>query len=279
MIRASMRSKAFGLLAVTFATGLVAAQTPAFEVASIKPQPNIVTGVRSSEAGTRFYRPTTTVRQLILFAYDLAVFRLVGGPEWIDSARWTVDARTSAPATRDEMRLMVRDLLRDRFQLAAHVETREQSAYELHLARPDGRLGPQLRPAAECPPPGTREPPTRSARPPGPPPCGGGLFIGAGYLSTGMRDVPISALVTHLENALRRAVTDKTGLTGLWAFELMYASETAIPLPRGLAALARLPNPPALDGAIQEQLGLKLESSRGPVDTLVIDSVSMPTPD
>jgi len=271
-----MQARRLVLLAALAAVTRVAAQTPAFEVASIKPQPNIVTGVRSSESGTRFFRPATTVRQLILFAYDVAVFRVVGGPDWIDSERWTVDARTSAPATTGEMRLMVRDLLRERFKLATRIDTQEQPTYDLHPARSDGQLGPNIRRPEQCPPPGAERTIPRQT---GAPHCSSGMFIGSGYVSMGMRDVPISALATHLENALRRAVIDRSGLTGRWAFELMYAAETSIPPPPSLAALARLPNPPALAGALQEQLGLKIESSRGPVDMLVIDAVERPSAD
>jgi uncharacterized protein (TIGR03435 family) len=263
-------------LVVVLTTAIVTAQNPAFEVTSVKPQTELQRGV--SHSGVRYHEPSTTLRRVIEFGYNLPSVRVVGGPAWIQSDLWAIDARASAPTGTDEMRVMVRQLLADRFKLTARFETRELPIYELHLAREDGKLGPNARPAADCELVGERS--TQTLRAAGVRVCGAGnTRLGAGFVRADFRGIPVSALATHLETALQRVVTDRTDVNGPLDIEWTYASETGLPLPESLAVLAKQPDAPPLFTALREQLGLKLEASRGPVDVLVIDSVERPAPD
>jgi uncharacterized protein (TIGR03435 family) len=183
---------------------------------------------------------------------------------------------------------MVRALLADRFKLVAHIETREQPAFDLVLARSDGRLGPGLKPseidcearaaaqrtaaeaarAAGAPPP---PPPTLSA-PGSVPPCGmrssGNLIEGA---------FTMASLASIVRTMAGRFVVDKTGLKGYYHLKLeassLFVGPSPDPVPRGPD------EPPSIFVALPEQLGLKLESSRAPVEVLVIDRIEPPTPD
>jgi uncharacterized protein (TIGR03435 family) len=193
---------------------------------------------------------------------------------------------------------MLLNLLKDRFQLATHVETRELAIFNLVIARTDGRLGPDLkRTPAECvatieeriaaakaaagrggPPP---LPPLGD--PNGPPPCGFqrmGPGIAAGSGRT------MADLIPVLADLVSRPVSDKTALTGMYDFSLKFAPESAgapgILKLLGLGAFpppAVDPNAPSLIAALQEQLGLKLEAARGPVEVVVIDRFERPTLD
>src|SRR5687767_1771949 len=121
---------------------------PAFEVATIRPQtgPRPPRGVSSPD---RFTNPDTTLRNLIEYAYELTDAQVVGGPEWMASRRFAVDAKAAGTPSRAEMRLLVRALIAQRFNLKTHTETRELPVYLLERVRPDGPLGPALR-VSEC---------------------------------------------------------------------------------------------------------------------------------
>jgi len=273
-----MHSTAVVLFAVASAAAVVAAQKMAFEVASVKPQTRIQIGVPQMHYGTRFREPNQTVQGVIEFAYNLSSVRIVGGPRWIRSDLWTIDARTSAAVDVDEMRLMVRQLLAERFRLNARFETRELPIYEMRLARQDGALGPNAKPAANCEPIGTRS--REELRVVGTKACGlSALVGGAGFARVAFRGAPLSALGEHLESALKRVVRDRTGLNIKLDLELTYASETGLPPPESLSAVALLPEAPPLSTALREQLGLRLETASGPVEVLVIESVERPMPD
>jgi len=260
------------------ATGFAAGQEPAFEVVSVKPQTGPrFGGVRSA---SRFYEPSVFLRYLVEFAYDLPPFRVLGGPDWVDRDRWVVDARTAAPVPADEMRLMVRRLLRDRFGLRAHLESHEQPIYELHLAREDGKLGPGLRPArgADNAFP-TGKTTTAATQPVGMTAGTVSPSAGGGSVTVTFRAAPLSALAAHLERVLKRVVSDETGLTGMFDLELMYFYEGVVLSRPSLGQLAKEKESPVLFTALREQLGLKLEPSRGAADVLVIDSVERPNAD
>jgi uncharacterized protein (TIGR03435 family) len=128
---------------------VVLAQAPAapgFEVASVKPN---TSGARASSThtlpGGRVTATNVTVRQLILGAYGLRGLQLTGGPSWIDSDRFDIDARAPENTPPEQVFPLVRALLADRFKLVVHTETREQPIYALVLARADKKLGPQLK--------------------------------------------------------------------------------------------------------------------------------------
>jgi uncharacterized protein (TIGR03435 family) len=166
---------------------------------------------------------------------------------------------------------MLRGLLADRFQLVTRTETREQPVYLLLLARPDGRLGPQLkRSPIPCGSPGTAAVPGQSAS------CGvdGSVNGGVGTITTW--GTPMDNIAAAIANyAVNRAVINRTGLEGGFdVVGLRFAPEGF-----GLAAANRPDDAPSIFTALQEQLGLKLETAKSPVPFVVIDSVHAPTAD
>jgi uncharacterized protein (TIGR03435 family) len=249
------------------------AQTPiptsadvAFEVASIKPNKSGGTNSSTSGRAGSFTASNVLARQLIVYAYRLRLFQLAGGPEWINSERFDILARAPENAKTDNPG-MTRALLRDRFKLEVHTETRQEQVYALVLARADGTLGPQLKPSTQdCAAP----------QPGAPSPCGinsssndtVGRMTGTGQ--------PIENLVNALGSfGLSRMVLDRTGLKGSFDFELRWTPDNL----RSAPATAQANDAPSIFAALQEQLGLRLESQRGPVEFLVIDRIERPTPD
>ena len=190
-----------------------------------------------------------------------------------------VSARAAAPARGPAMRALVRRMLEDRFALKAHLETRELPTYELIMVRSDKRLGPKIKPATvDCTPflSGQR-PMQESPREPnsGLPLCSVGASMGGGLLTPRLNGQPLTGLIRNLEASLQRRVVDKTGLQGNYDIELTYVDERLLSQVPGAERPADSAGA-SLFTALQEQLGMKLESARGPVEVLVIDSVSEP---
>lgn len=241
---------------------------PAFEIASVKQNASGLPGSRTSSRDNSFVATNTVARFLIILAFNVKDFQLTGGPSWITSERFDVNART--PDGVKYSREMLRRLLEERFKLVTHTETREQPIYALVVARADGRLGPQLKPTtADCTP-------TRDANATAPPAtrCGFNTSIGDAAGKMVAVGQPLEGLAAALGNfELGRQVVDKTGLTGKYDFELQWSSDS---LRTGADTTA---NAPGIITALQEQLGLKLESTRGPVESVVIDAIEHPTPD
>jgi len=224
---------------------------PAFEVTSVKA--NTSGALPVGGPGDRFshgqlHTTNVPLRLLIRQAFQLPQDdELVGGPSWLDTDRWDIAGKTESPSA--AMLPMVRSLLRDRFKLETHFEQRELPVYALVLARTDAGLGPTIRLTTE--PPNFRE--------------------GIGTL-TGR--APINVLVSMLAFATQRYVVDRTGLHGTYEMNLHW-------LPANLPASVTpdVPDSPSIFTAVQEQLGLKLEPTRAPVDVLVIDKVEKPAAD
>ena len=261
------------------------AQVPAFEVASVRPNAtgSTAASIRPAPNG-RFTATNATLRSLILRAYNLHGSQLLGAPEWADTERYDIDARVeSAPAEGPEALMpMLRTLLAERFMLRAHTETRELPAYVLVPARKDQRLGPQIRPTeADCSQATVlTESQIAAAARDGWPPCGMVFVVS---FTTGGADGVVkirfrrSAVRMHdfaptLQGAVDRPVLDRTGLEGRYDIEYSYA-----PRPNADTTIAASQNVPFLGAALEEQLGLKLESQRTQVPVLVIDSVERPT--
>lgn len=246
---------------------------PAFEVATVKPQtdPRPPRGISSPD---RFINPDTTLRSLIEYAYELTEAQIVGGPEWIASRRFAVDAKAAGTPSRAEMRLLVRALLAQRFNLETHTETRELPVYILERVRPTGPLGPALRvtPTSECAAPNVSLGPRRE--PGSPPPCG---VVSASQVRISARGVAMSQFARNVMDmggmtGVDRIVIDRTGLDGYYSFELSYR-------PTETAQLAGGADNPSLFDALREQLGLKLTPTRALVSILIVDSATLPTPD
>jgi uncharacterized protein (TIGR03435 family) len=250
----------------------------AFEVASIKPSvPDF--GLRRPPSPDRFIRQKITLSQLLVYAYDVSAFQVEGGDEWTRTSRFDVEAKAAERPSADQMRTMVKRLLAERFRLRLHSETKELPRYKLLKARADGRLGDRLRPsnldcAATTSAPDYKLPSGLLAGGEVPP-CIVMLRVnGSGTPTITMRGTSISRLARVLEDRAGRIIIDKTGLGGAYdvdfEWELPSRSGPPTTLPRESLSLFTV---------LEEQLGLKLESERGPVDVLVIDHVERPTPD
>jgi uncharacterized protein (TIGR03435 family) len=264
-----------------------------FEVASVKPNKTAPPPSRIAlQPGGRITVVNMPLRALIRFAFQVQEFQIVGGPDWIASDRFDINAKAEndiAPSPIGEIgagQLMMRSLLADRFKLSVHQEKREIPIYTLTLARTDGRLGPQLQHStmdcaalmAAARGRGGPGPVGRGLSPNERPQCG--MRMTPGVLSGG--GFPVSQLATTLSQFVQRAVVDKTGLTGDFDLDLKWTPEQmpAFTPPPGAPPLPPIdPNGPSIFTAVQEQLGLKLESTKAPVDVLVIDHAELPTPD
>ena len=235
-----------------------------FEVASVKR--NTSANERASltiNAGRLTIR-NGPLRAIIQSAFSLQAFEVLGGPDWIDTDRWDVTAKAEAGAERQSMGLMVQSLLADRFKLVAHKETRDVPLYTLVFARQDHAFGPKLHASSTDCQTAVDAVIARTGRPPSPdapPLCG--IRSLSGHIELNATRINPN-FVRTLAAITGRSVVDKTGLTGLFDADLTWSDGD---------------EGPSLYTAMQDQLGLKLETHRGPIDVLVIDHVERPTPD
>jgi uncharacterized protein (TIGR03435 family) len=240
--------------------------TPRFEVASVKPAPAGSTRNTYRPDPARF-RGTFTVTGAVGFAYQIEPSRIVDAPQWAKQQRYEINATTPQRKPGD-IQAMMRHLLQERFALKVHRERRPTRVYVLSFSRSDGRLGPRLqRVERDC----TRPAANLSG-------CSAS-FGAAHYRSSGQ---DWGVFVTSLDTRITgRPIVDKTGLSGQFDITLEWNSD----VPRVPASVSNPPTlteleaTPGLFTALQEQLGLKLESDTAAMDVLVIDSVSRPTPD
>ena len=211
------------------------------------------------------------IKSLIASAYGVKDDLVSGGPAWVDSTPYDVEAKVAGPdvptykaLSNDQRNLMLQALLTDRFKLAVHTETKELPVYELVVAKG----GPKLTEAktGDTYPNGFK----------GPDGVGHGGMMridGRGKLTA--QGIPMANLVDILSRQLHRTIVDKTGLTGKYDFNLEYTPDDA---PRGDGpahgdAAAPDPNGPTIFTALEEQLGLHLNSTKGPVKTIIIDHI------
>ena len=266
-----------------------AAAAPAFDVVSIKENKSGEAGQGMRRQAGRVVATNFPVRPLIIFAFGLQPQQLAGGADWLDSARYDINAQFSGeipitePGTVGPIQLMLQRMLSERFNLVVHRETRELPIYALVLARSDGRLGPKITTAAtDCE--AVMNDMLKSARGTGTPPAAPQLLDGRP--ACGMRFSPdgrleaggtsMAALARNMSGGVGRIVVDRTGLKGGFDFELEFAPNT-VPPPGGALPAAPDSNRPSMFTALEEQLGLKLQPDRGPVEVLVIDRVERPT--
>ena len=269
-----------------------------FEVASIKlsqqqPGPGYISGNITGPGTPRPGQPSYTgwsLKQLLTQAFNLRDDRLAG-PRWLDEDKFDIVAKAPTGSTKEQVNLMLQNLLVERFGLVFHWDDRELPTCEMQV----GKNGLKMKEVT--PPPDT------AAFANGPPslvpdkdglrqlaPGSHGIVL-IGLRELGMQRVSaraqsVAALVPLLQLLLKRSVVDKTGLTGTYDFNLDFAVDTPRPVGSGLAAAteppsgqATLPDSgsgggPTLINALESQLGLKLESKKGPVKVLVVDSVN-----
>jgi uncharacterized protein (TIGR03435 family) len=282
-----MRLPLLSVVSACLAATWVIAQEPSFDVASIRPSPSDSTQI-SDIRPTPFGRLTAvnaTGRSLILRAYGLVDTQLSGAPAWLNSERYDIDARTTAlPGGSDALLPLLRRLIIERFKLSAHQENRELQAYALTFARRDRQLGSLIRTTqTDCSKPTTMtQDDVRAAVRDGWPPCGMAYFVN--FTTTGpngnnvkMRvrrsGITMPALATGLQPIVDRPVIDQTGLEGRFDVEYSYAPQPPTPGAESVFG----PDAPAISVALEEQLGLKLDSRRMSVPVLVIDSIERPS--
>jgi uncharacterized protein (TIGR03435 family) len=259
------------LLATTVIATATLAQTPAapapsptFDVASIHLAPPSSDGhhhIYNNAHESLFRTGNLSLRDLIQYAYALPKSQILGGPDWLDSTMFDIDAKSDASVdaqlhalsdyeARNQKRLMVQALLADRFALTTHTETRQLPVFDLVLARG----GPKFQPNNAV---------------------GNTIDSGNTRLHVSGSDNTVATLARELSQVLGRIVLDQTGLTGRYDLKLRWTPDNS---PTPMLNGAPDPNPPPdIFTALQEQLGLKLESSHGPVPVLVIDHVAMPS--
>jgi len=274
-----------GVVTAGLAAGLLA---QSFEAASIRVtrQSSIGQGIVYTQPG-RLVAEEATVRDLVAVAYGRPRDQIVGGPDWMSSTRYAITATTSRrdPA-RESAQAMLRQLLADRFALASHLEQRELPVYALTLARRDGQFGSKLRRSgAGCAPMTPFGLDGAPAPPPPPPPPPGvetmrflaerqtrlrcpTMFFPGGVSA---RAISFDEFVYRLGRFAGRLVVDRTALSGEFDIDLVYQPELAVGGPGAASTL------PSLFSAVEDQLGLKLESTRAPVEVLVIDRLEAPT--
>jgi uncharacterized protein (TIGR03435 family) len=239
------------------AAGILGAQDHAeYEVASVKPNTSVSTGysLNTGQSG-EFEATNVTLRNLIAFAYNVRDFQISGGPKWMGEERYDIIARpphddaasqSSAAARTQLTYTRMKALLADRFQLVAHSETKELPVYALVVAK----NGPHLDPA-------NPDDPRKGIS------HNNGLLVCTGI---SLKTFAERGLAPRLGNI----VLDKTGLAGEFDFKVQYAEEGP-PKPGAVSPEAADLTGPSLASALQEQLGLRLETQKAPVEVIVVD--------
>jgi uncharacterized protein (TIGR03435 family) len=245
----------------------IAGQQASFEVATVKPAaPN--DGFSSTTPNVspgRLEFRNATLKILIYWAYGTGLSTAVnvsGGPDWINRNRFTIEATAVGSPTDRDYRAMLRGLLEERFALKLHRDSREIDVYALLPARADGKLGPKVKPWS-----GTcisgRAP---RAEDPTMPRCRG-AFRAPGLVLEGVSMIPLAEMLSTQRRLLGKIVQDRTGLKGPYNIEFEFDFNAA--------------NQPDYTGpsiftALKEQLGVKLEAAKGPLEVIVVDSASAP---
>ena len=264
------------ILALVLGTTVAFAQTPpSFEVAAIRENTSGASGGSTRiQPGGRWIATNISLASLITIAHGLNNDdRVLNVPDWTRRTRYDINAVGTPGFANEHVPQALRALLRERFEMQAHVEQRESPVYNLTVLRTDGRLGPAMTPATgncrELAALRATNPAAATAAAANAPasriPCGirfsnGGTLIEAGGISAGDLAIIVSG-------PAGRAVIDKTGLASMYDVQLRHSG------PDSAAADAV-----SIFSAVQEQLGLRLENSTAPLDVIVVDSVSRPTP-
>jgi uncharacterized protein (TIGR03435 family) len=235
-------------MAAVFLTLAQGARAQTFEVASVKlADPNAPGTMVAFPNGGTFHATGITANGCILLAYDIQAFQLMGGPSWAGGERYDILAKMpadaagapSGPESMQRMKTAVRALLADRFQLAVHKETKALPAYGLVVAK----SGFKLKAAVDDSP--------------------GGWSSGRGNLKA--QRTSLDSFALYLSSILNRPVVDMSGIKGVFDITLEWAPDDADPS-----------SGPSIFAALQEQLGLRLETEKAPVETIVIDRIEKP---
>jgi uncharacterized protein (TIGR03435 family) len=236
---------------------------PSFEAVSLK-EGSAATRLSLQWQGPRLVGGGLPLQTLLVVAYQLPLYQLRDLPEWIRTTRYDISALASRVPTLAEQPLLMRALLVERFKIVTRTDTRERPIYVLTMARADRQTGPRLRPTSfDC---GAVLTARAAGNGAGLPPCRTLIAAGA-YVRDG---IPIELVTDILSTRLERPVIDKTGLTGFFDVELRFQPVA------GAAPAQTDASDPDLFTAVREQLGLKLESARGPVPVTVFERIERP---
>jgi uncharacterized protein (TIGR03435 family) len=255
-MRAGIAAIIVTALSVTPWLGMHAAQSaePRFDVASVKPNVggDLAIPIRPQPPdGLTFIN--YPLYEIVRYAYSVQPFRLEGAPAWTRGERFDIAAKAAGPISDTERRLMMRALLVERFRLNASFETRGKTIFIMTLARTDKQLGPGVKPRPEC-----AATPCQNV---------GGGKPGAIRVSASTLTQFADGMLSTLRGEL---VRDETGVPGVFDIEMSWRPETSTDPDDSR---------PAFVTAMREQLGLKLDPQRRPVDVLVVESIDRPTPD
>jgi uncharacterized protein (TIGR03435 family) len=248
---------------------------PKFDAVSIKRSTSQLPGPIFGEApgGGGFRMTGGTALNIIYSAYPVRNREVIGLPDWARSERYDVVATAGGRRPREEEAAMLQRMLSDRFGFSGHMEDRELPVFALTLATPDNKPRPTMQQlAVDCASYVAAlrrgEARTAASLPDGSEPCGYSMQSGAATVLTS-KGMTMATLAGLLGTASGRIVVDRTNLAGDYTFTLSYA------MPRTSSTGAD--DGPLVFTALQEQLGLKLEPARAPIDTLVIDHIERPT--
>ena len=275
-MRTRARSVAVVLLGAIGLTSGLHAQSPdthpTFDVAAVKREAGIVSGMTfAARPGGTLTVINNELTNVIDNAYGIRRYQLIGGPDWINADRYNIQAKAGGDIPRDELMLMLRSLLERRFALRVHRERRELPIYVMTTAK-GGLKVPRARDGS-CVAFDPRNPPRPSLGEPRMPLCGNNHITQSTWNAT---SIGMPEAAAALVGVLERSVVDKTGVSGKFDIHLWWMPDQA---PAGADGVRPEASAVSLFTALEEQLGLKVESSRGPVDVLVIDHVERPTDD
>jgi uncharacterized protein (TIGR03435 family) len=251
---------------------------PPLDVVSVKPNKSGSGGMRIMFNSDGYSATNVSAKMLIQMAYGIREDLISGAPGWAGSTRYDFDAKVAAPDVEalkklnpEQRRSMLQPALADRFNLKVHTEIKQLPVYELVVAKGGSKLKEAT--PGDTYPNGFKDPKGVGR--------GGMMRAGPGQLSA--QGIQMSSLVNTLAQQLHRTVVDKTGLAGDYDFTLQWTEETPDTMFKGSDGAPQRADPapdatgPSIFTAIQEQLGLKLQSAKGPVETLVIDHIEAPS--
>ncbi len=252
-----------------------APQLPAFDVASIKPYSSSSNEMRigMGETGDGFKITGMPMHMIVREAFGVTNDRLLGEPAWVGTSRYDIETKVApedAPKlkqlTQEQRWAMLVPVLEDRCALKFHHETRELTVYTLVVAKGGSKLQPSEHANAGV----QQEPPQKASA---------GISIGDKGLTMSGHGASIASIARFISFDLGSTVVDKTGLTGTYDYTLSFAPDESMRaglLPSGSGTLPEAQGP-SIFSAVQEQLGLKLEAKKEPVDVVVIDHIEPPS--
>jgi len=233
-----------------------------FEVASLKPTPPGARGggIRPAEGGMRYVAGNVPVRAMIMVAYRMRLDQIVGGPSWLDSERYDMEAKAERPSSPDELHTMLINMLVDRMQLRFHREQRSLPRYVLTVSKDGPKLTPHQAQTAHDPWADlTME-----------------KFL---HLKLTVTAAPLDYAAFQMAQQVDRPVIDMTGLKGGYDFTLSFTANLPAGFPEGGKINGEDPDTsgPTIFQAVKQQLGLELKPDKGPVNVIVIDHVEKPS--